>query len=679
MPLVARFAMNYIFSGTVLDTAFFTPRVVPNAEVTVNNNLQLRTRTGNAHCGAWCSGWQVEISSADIAFDVTPSPQSYSGTPGTVFVLKKIGATYETTYGWPNTCIIVFLRSGSNTASVTTRVNAAAGTSGTVSFTVLPASVLARVRVTIASGIVKVYVDGMLKASLTLSAADKTSLGTMLVPEWGNASYERDGTTLVNNISVSSVRNDISAVFRVAHGHLLQSTFRAAHGLAPIFLKNFMSLCGAVPVRMKTFRVRTEQARVLQKVFRVVQQQLTVLQKVFRVVQQQQHGVLMTVFRAVHGSAAGAALMTVFRAVHGLIADTFRSDDFTVRLSVGNQQVLSWTAATLSADDGRYVWEAAVAVRNEWDTNLLHQFAHVVYHRYGVDYHLIVTDTARSLVVDDQGYTDSWAVQLASPAYMLSSAAALPITKTWPRGSAAKAIVQELCDSYQITLNWQHPEYVIGELAAEKQAPIDIIKAVLNVSGALAQSEPSGALLVRVETPVLPDADAIPDVTFPALSLVSLADEGDDPSVLCNAVLVSDSDEAAAGAGGLIHEETDRADGGKDIKAWAEPWAEITLRPNASAVAVRLTAHGVRTETKEEWLEFVDGVATASKPVYEGFTVLEVRGAAPGEITWLPDSKALTAAAGAEHYCLVRYTWRYYAFVYASLDGNDYQLVLEDV
>jgi hypothetical protein len=86
----------------------------------------------------------------------------------------------------------------------------------------------------------------------------------------------------------------------------------------------------------------------------------------------------------------------------------------------------------------------------------------------------------------------------------------------------------------------------------------------------------------------------------------------------------------------------------------------------------------VRSETKEEWLEFVDGAATASKPVHEGFALLEVRGAAPGEITWLPDSKALTAAAGAEHYCLVRYTWRYYAFTYYSKTGDDYQLVLED-
>jgi hypothetical protein len=41
MPLVARFTMSYIFSGTVLDTAIFTSRIVPNAEVTVNNNLQL--------------------------------------------------------------------------------------------------------------------------------------------------------------------------------------------------------------------------------------------------------------------------------------------------------------------------------------------------------------------------------------------------------------------------------------------------------------------------------------------------------------------------------------------------------------------------------------------------------------------------------------------------------------
>jgi len=194
------------------------------------------------------------------------------------------------------------------------------------------------------------------------------------------------------------------------------------------------------------------------------------------------------------------------------------------------------------------------------------------------------------------------------------------------------------------------------------------------VIGALPQSEPSGALLVRVETPVLPDADAIPDVTFPALSLVSLADQEDDPSILYNAVLVSDE---AAAAGGLMHEEIDRADGGKDIKAWAEPWAAITLKPNASAAQVTLTAHGARIEAKEEWLEFVDGMATASKPIYQGFTLLDVRGADPGAITWLPDSKILTAA-GVEHYCLVRYTWRYYAFSYRSLSGDDYQLILED-
>jgi hypothetical protein len=439
--------------------------------------------------------------------------------------------------------------------------------------------------------------------------------------------------------------------------------------------KNFRSLCGAAPLRIKTYRVTHKQARVLLKSFRAVSEQLTYVQVVFRAAMQQQYGVLLKAFRAAHGSTAGQTLLKAFRAAHGLVASSYRTDDFDVGLAVGSQPVLNWTGGSLSTDEGRIVWEAQIEVLSEWDIVLLDQFAPVVYRRYGVDYHLIVIDRARSAAVSEDSYTDSWTVQLASPAYKLSSAAAPPITKTWARGTAAKAIVQYLCDLYQITLIWEAPEYVIGELVADKQAPIDIIRTVLNVIGALPQSEPSGALLVRVETPVLPDADAIPDVTFPALSLVSLADQEDDPSILYNAVLVSDE---AAAAGGLMHEEIDRADGGKDIKAWAEPWAAITLKPNASAAQVTLTAHGARIEAKEEWLEFVDGMATASKPIYQGFTLLDVRGADPGAITWLPDSKILTAAAGVEHYCLVRYTWRYYAFSYRSLSGDDYQLILED-
>jgi hypothetical protein len=473
--------------------------------------------------------------------------------------------------------------------------------------------------------------------------------------------------------------------FRAVHGDSITKSLRISHGLFPQVLKLFRALPGAAPLRSKTFRVVHDQARSFVKIMRVVHQQSTFIQKVFRVVHQQKNGDLIKVIRVVHGTKAGEAVLKIFRAIHGLVAGSFRGDTFDVSLRVGNQPVLSWSAATLSTDEGRFVWEAQVTVHQQWDAEtLLGQYDQVVYRRYGTDYHLIVVDRSRAAVIGDDEYTDAWTVQLASPAYRLAAGTALPVTKTWPRGTAAKAIVQELCDAKSITLDWQAPEYVLAELVADKQSPIDIIRAVCNVIGALPQSAPSGELVVRKETPVMPDSKAVPVATFAALSIVQLAEQSDDPAVLYNAVQVSDSTEPGDDAGGLQHVETDRTDGGKDIQAWSEPWAEVALRVNSAAGQTALSsgklvvADYLDKDGEPEWVQFVDGKATASRPVYQGFSVVDFRGDGPGSISWQPDSKELVASNGGEYYVQISYQWRYYEFVYYSNTGDDYQVILND-
>lgn len=473
--------------------------------------------------------------------------------------------------------------------------------------------------------------------------------------------------------------------WRVVHGDVLQRTFRVSHGIFPQVLKIFRSLCGSVPVRSKTFRVVHDQARSFIKIFRVVHQQSTFLQKVFRVVQQQKDGDLIKVIRIVHGTRAGEAVLKVFRAMHGLVADSFRSDTFDVSLRVGNQSVLSWSAATLTTDEGRFVWEAQINVHQQWDAEtLLGQYDPVVYHRYGTDYHLIVVDRSLAVAIGESDYTDIWTVQLASPAYKLSAGIALPITKTWPMGTAAEAIVRELCDAKSITLVWQAPEYVLAELVADKQSPIDIVRTVCNVIGVLPQSAPSGALIVRKETPVMPDYKAVPVATFDALSIVELSEQSDDPTILYNAVQVSDSAEQGDDAGGLQHIETDRTDGGKDVQAWSEPWNKVALRVNSVAGETALSSGKLvvidylDNDGEPEWVQFVDGKSTAARPVYQGFSVVDFRGDDPSTITWQPDSKELVASGGGEYYVQIAYQWRYYEFAYYSNTGDSYQLVLAD-
>jgi hypothetical protein len=477
----------------------------------------------------------------------------------------------------------------------------------------------------------------------------------------------------------------IQSVFRVRHGDILQRTIRISHGLYPQVLKVFLALPGAAPLRIKTIRIVHDQARSFAKIFRVVHQQSTFIQKVFRVIQQQKDGDLIKIFRVVHGTRAGEAVLKIFRVIHGLVADSFRGDTFDVSLRVGNQPVLSWSAATLSTDEGRFVWEAQITVHQQWDAEtLLGQYDSVIYRRYGTDYHLIVVDRSRAAAIGPDDYTDAWTVQLASPAYKLSAGTALPVTKTWARGTAAKSIVQELCDAKSIPLDWQAPEYVLAELVADKQSPIDIIRTVCNVIGALPQSAPSGALVIRKETPVMPDNKVMPSSTFAALSIVQLAEQSDDPAVLYNAVQVSDSTEPASDAGGLQHVETDRTDGGKDIQAWSETWDAVALRVNSVSGETTLSsgklvvADYLDSEGEPEWVQFVDGKATVSRPVYQGFTLVDFRGDDPGEISWQPDSKDLASSGGGEYYVQIAYKWRYYEFVYYSETGDNYQLVLTD-
>lgn len=475
---------------------------------------------------------------------------------------------------------------------------------------------------------------------------------------------------------------DILKVFSVNHGDILQRTFRATHGLVPQVIKIFRSLCGSAPLRIKTFRVVHDQARSFVKIFRVLHQQSTFIQKVFRVLHQQQDGVVLRVFRAVNGHVAGSAIMKIFRAIHGQATDTFQDDDFDVSLSVGGQPVLSWSDASLTNDEGRFAWEGQVTVHSSWDgETLLGQFDPVVYSRYGTDYNLIVADRAMASSIAADKYSLLWVVKLASPAYLLAAGLSLPVTKTWPRGTAAKSIVQELCDLKSINLDWQAPEYVIGELSVEKQSPMDIIKTVLNIVGALPQSAADGSLVVRKETPAMPVDGAVTAASFAALFINQISEQPDDPAVLYNAVQVSDSAETE---GGLQHTETDRTDGGKDIKAWAEPWGAVSLRVNSAGGETTLSSGLLVTEDhllddgEPEWLQFVDGKATATRPILQGFSVVAVRGDDPGSVTWQPDSKELVASGGGEYYVQVAYQWRYYAFTYYSITGYDYQLVLTD-
>lgn len=699
--------MSYIFSGTVLNTAIFTSRVVPNAEVTVNNNLQLRTMTGGAHCGAWCSGWQVDISSADIPFDVTPSAQSYSSTPGTVFVLKKIGATYETTYGWPNTCIIVYLRSGSNTASVTTRVNAAAGTSGTVSFAVLPASVLARVRVTIALGIVKVYVNDTLKASLTLSAADKTALGTELVPEWGNSSYSLDGTTLVNNISLS-IPVEQYASLRIAS---VAETFRSLQ-LAPAARAEAwrgIQVRKATPAE-KAYEIYVDAAARLEKAAQLsviatmgfevfaglaVKGSLAAFEQFAALSVEARERMVFETYQRL--AVLGAVDASIFEQSVGLIIDNSIVDfisfaeqgglyyrQFDVQVNVHpdtfpqrNVQLIRSLPLYASAS---LVLQSTLLL----PSGPITQVDRII----GLMYDGVQEET-RAADQQSGAETVTATLRLVSPTaglgYLKGDSGSQRFSKSWPPGTMASEIMDELFAGSGLSYDLRIDDFPIGQqLTVDNKFPFEIWP-LLFIKERIRTGDDGDTLIIAPVLPCLPtDLPARPldhDLDPGEYMVQSTIVDGGG-QIMYTSQLVANYQAADAGAAELAAPERGEinSSGYREIFGWPVPWRKVWLRGcHLPHDGYELRAEGVAEELElEETISFDNGTGRTQRPIHALLSVDWSGNASLGAITPSEDG-TLTAATAGKSVAVVRYKALRYKFLYLDEGQHETDVWLTDV
>jgi hypothetical protein len=707
--------MNYIFTGTVLDTAILTPRVVPNAEVTVNNNLQLRTMTGNAHCGAWCSGWEVDVSSVKIKFDVTPSPQSYPGTPGTVFVLKKIGATHETTYyGWPNTCIIVYLRSGSSTASVTTQVNAAAGTSGVVSFAALPASVLAQVQVTIVSGIVKVYVNDTFKASLTLSPLDKTAIGSVLVPEWGNASYERDGTSLVNNINTTEA-NEQHASLRIAS-----------------VAEAFRSLQLAPAARAEAWRgIQVRRAAPVEKAYEIYVDAAARLEKAAQLSVVATMGFEAFAPLLVNGTLATLEQFTtlsveahermVFEAYQRL-AMLGEVDSSIFEQSVGlvvDNSVLEFIS--FQEQGGLYYRQFDVQVNVHPDTfpprnvQLIGSLTLYGHAKLTVLSTLMlesgpVTVVDREITLMYDGVQERiWAadqstgadaytatLRLVSPTAGLGNLkpdergfprGSRRFNKSWPSGTMASEIMDELFAGSGLSYDLRIDDFPIGQqLTVENEFPFQIWPKIF-IKERARTGDDGDTLIIDRGLPCLPENITINSTAAlraaieaapldhgldPGQYMIQSAIADDGGQIRYTMIRVANYQDSDAGAAELAAPEQGEinSSGYREIFGWPVPWREkVWLRCcHEPHDGFEFRADGVAEDVElEETISFDNGVGRTQRPIYALLSVDWMGNASLGAITPSEDG-TLTAATAGKSVATVRYKTRRYKFLYRDDD-----------
>ncbi len=340
------------------------------------------------------------------------------------------------------------------------------------------------------------------------------------------------------------------------------------------------------------------------------------------------------------------------------------SRTYDLAVAIGGASVENPSSITIERDEDLYYIEATLTVAGQSGYKRYVQDAPVVITVDGQEYVCMVTTPKRSRRHGGGEYS----VICQSPAVMLGSEYAAQVDAEYY--GFASAIAQELADVAGVVVDWRAVDqyYSLGECSFADVYPIDAIRELSDAVGAYLQSDPDGTLVVKH----FPRLDQLADQVAYSLSDVDHFFEVSEEPVKApgyTAVVISDQNEASDS----LRLETEDIDSRtKEVRGYQTPWDGDFGLTHTGGSWVYISSQGARLRTETEVVEFVDGEASTSYPIYS-WSSLDWLENNLGTITFSEDGSLSASVAGDS---LLEITYTTKCRVWEVTDSKDEQLQL---
>lgn len=290
-----------------------------------------------------------------------------------------------------------------------------------------------------------------------------------------------------------------------------------------------------------------------------------------------------------------------------------------------NIQILS---ATITADENSSVYQCEVELQNAYDYFNFEYDDDFILHVLGTTYAFVVDGRSLNRSIDDVGHAVSSAkLSGLSPLCRYAAPRATPVTKVWNTSVMASAAVAEMVGAVTWTIvDWMIPAF---RLSAEKAAPLDVAKSIVEAAGGLLESKPDGSIVARPRWPVsVPLMNTTtPDHTLTE-QVIYVSEERPSTDAVIDRIRISDS---SAGFQDRLEFEVNKDNPFEGwLYAYPSPWREglriattrgSMIQLGALVEGTRTIEDRVATETEEatfaETLTFTAGQSSTAYPVMQ--------------------------------------------------------------
>lgn len=336
-----------------------------------------------------------------------------------------------------------------------------------------------------------------------------------------------------------------------------------------------------------------------------------------------------------------------------------------------------WSSVSWALSEDAYIIEATIILRAVAEFNSIAKMDTVEIDWAGTTYNLFVAAKLRSRSISgDAGATDygaEYTIIARSLTAGLDAPHALPITMSWPATTLASVIAVDLIAPLAdiITLDFRLEDWLQpgGTFFVTDESPLDGLRKLAAIVGGILQTSPDNAIILRM-------ADAVPPASWTTTATAwTIEDSGlfsdaesEVDSNRYNVITVTNQGESNRST---RFELEDISDYRKRVRGYRVPWQDFSLATSGGSWITIEDGGIVEEQVVDELVEFVDGSASASKPIYSQVSAVWLQ-ASLGTITAAEDG-SLTSAIVGNSLAKITYTTRCHVWIGASDRSEEVQ------
>lgn len=339
-------------------------------------------------------------------------------------------------------------------------------------------------------------------------------------------------------------------------------------------------------------------------------------------------------------------LRSALTQVYGIIGNYSNIKNFNSLSVLASGIAVYPNEITITEDLNQYCIRAEMIFKSQSDYAVIQKNGSLTFSNGTTTYEFFVAEKRRSRSRSGlNGISNDYVIVGLSWAASLDHPYHLPITQDWPNGGLASDIVQEI--SGDITIDWQIVDWTIppATLFANNETPIQIIRKIIRDRGVMQDNASGKTISIVKEYAISPPKwiESAADYTLSDLDDIETISEQEDERSGVNKIIVTNqlsSDKRLYISDEQINSYT------RHVKGYRTPWIETFTLDHSGGSWVSIINNGIINELIEkEFIEFIDGIGRASKPIYS-ISVIDWQESSLGGLTFAEDGTLESAITG---------------------------------